>query len=73
MLPNSITLLTNKKFENFAKIVSGMFLKPIKNFCSLNLQLISFNQDILCLNTTKMKNFSLYVCLPCRPVVLKWE
>lgn len=45
-----------------------MFLKPIKNFCSLSLQLISFNQDILCLNTTKMKNLSLYVCLPYRPV-----
>lgn len=42
-----------------------MFLKAIKNFCSLSLQLTSFNQDSLCL---KMKIFSVCLCLLCTSV-----
>lgn len=64
MLSNSINLLT-RNLNNWGKKISKMFLKAIKNFCSLSLQLTSFNQNSLCLKT---KIFSVCLCLLCRPV-----
>ena len=53
---------------NLPKNPLGLSVKTAKNFYSSSLQLISFNQDILCLKMTNVKIFSLCVGLPYRPV-----